>query len=88
MLLESVSGGPSLTFRLETNEEEARPAADVGVCPPGAVPEEGLAAFRAACAQCHVNSDGWDLAHFGYSDAAIVRRASAHVDTTTACSMS
>jgi hypothetical protein len=68
-------------------EEAARPAADVGVCPSGAVPEEGLAAFRAACAQCHVNSDGWDLAHFGYSDEAIVRRASSHVDTATACSI-
>lgn len=68
-------------------EAEARPEADVGACPAGADPTQGLAAFRTACAQCHVHSDGWDLAHFGYSDADIVRRASAHVDTATACSI-
>lgn len=34
-----------------------------------------------------MHSDGWDLAHFGYSDATIVRRATAHVDTATACSI-
>ncbi|HZI14440.1 MAG TPA: hypothetical protein VE153_29000 [Myxococcus sp.] len=68
-------------------QEEAKPEVDVGVCPPGAVPEAGLAAFRTECAQCHVNSDGWDLAHFGFSDADIVRRASAHVDPATACNI-
>lgn len=68
-------------------DSEWLPEPDQGVCPTGADPARGLAAFRTACAQCHVRSDGWDLAHFGYSDATIVRRALGHVDEASACSI-
>jgi hypothetical protein len=55
--------------------------------PPGTPrldPQLGRAAFEQACARCHASRDGFDLAAFGFSDTTIIRRAVAHVDTTTA----
>ena len=47
-------------------------------------PVAGELAFHDECASCHASRDGFDLAHFGYSDTTILRRAVGHVDTTTA----
>jgi hypothetical protein len=47
-------------------------------------PVAGALAFQAECGTCHASRDGFDLAHFGYSDTTILRRAVGHVDTTTA----
>lgn len=47
-------------------------------------PVAGALAFEDECASCHASRDGFDLAHFGYSDTTILRRAVGHVDTTTA----
>lgn len=44
----------------------------------------GLEAFQLNCASCHSSGDGVDLKFFAYPDTTIVRRAVAHVDTTTA----
>ena len=41
-------------------------------------------AFEGECGTCHASRDGFDLAHFGYSDTTVLRRAHGHVDTTTA----
>lgn len=57
--------------------------------PPDAAPRPpdatlGRTAFVASCASCHASGDGFDLAFFDFSDADIVRRGVAHVDTATA----
>ena len=39
----------------------------------------GAATWARECAQCHTSTQGWDLAHFGYTDTTIVRRALGHV---------
>ncbi len=39
----------------------------------------GAEVFRAECASCHVAGDGFDLAHFGFPDSTILRRAVFHV---------
>lgn len=44
----------------------------------------GGAAFEEECASCHASRDGFDLAHFSFSDTTILRRALGHVDSTTA----
>lgn len=45
---------------------------------------QGRIAFEAECASCHATRDGLDLAFFGFPDTTIIRRAVAHVDTSTA----
>jgi hypothetical protein len=47
-------------------------------------PALGRIAFENQCSSCHASRDGFDLAMFGFSDTTIIRRAVAHVDTTTA----
>lgn len=47
-------------------------------------PVAGELAFQDECASCHASRDGFDLAHFAYSDTTILRRAVGHVDTATA----
>jgi len=47
-------------------------------------PAAGELAFRDACGTCHASRDGFDVAHFAFSDTTILRRALGHVDTTTA----
>jgi hypothetical protein len=47
-------------------------------------PALGSLAFTRECGQCHTTGDGFDLTFFGYADSTIIRRAVAHVDTTTA----
>jgi hypothetical protein len=47
-------------------------------------PVIGQRAFEGNCAGCHASRDGFDLAFFAFPDTTIVRRAVAHVDTTTA----
>ena len=45
---------------------------------------QGRIAFEAECASCHATRDGLDLAFFRFPDTTIIRRAVAHVDTSTA----
>ncbi len=47
-------------------------------------PVAGELAFRQECGTCHASRDGFDVAHFAYSDTTILRRALGHVDTTAA----
>lgn len=47
-------------------------------------PALGRIAFENECSSCHASRDGFDLAMFSFSDTTIVRRAVAHVDTSTA----
>lgn len=44
----------------------------------------GRSAFSQSCAPCHASGDGFDLAFFNYPDSAVIRRATAHVDSSTA----
>ena len=44
----------------------------------------GGATWARECAQCHTSRQGWDLAHFGYTDTTIVRRALGHVTAVDA----
>lgn len=46
-------------------------------------PVLGRAAFASNCAGCHASRDGFDLAHFGFADSTVQRRALAHVDRPT-----
>jgi hypothetical protein len=63
---------------------------DTVTAPPGIEPPirgnaiEGRIAFEAECASCHAARDGLDLAFFGFPDTTIIRRAVAHVDSSTA----
>ncbi len=52
--------------------------------PPSGDPLAGMVAFELECASCHASGDGVDLAFFDFPDTTIVRRAVAHVDTSTA----
>jgi hypothetical protein len=52
--------------------------------PPAGDPLAGMVAFELECASCHASGDGVDLAFFAFPDTTIVRRAVAHVDTSTA----
>ncbi len=47
-------------------------------------PTRGEAAWRLECMSCHTAPQGWDVAHFHYSDSTIVRRALGHVPPATA----
>ncbi len=47
-------------------------------------PARGEVAFIQSCGGCHSSHDGFDLAHFGFADSTVLRRAVAHVDTSTA----
>ena len=44
----------------------------------------GEALWSAQCASCHTSKQGRDLAHFGFTDTTIIRRALAHVNATDA----
>lgn len=44
----------------------------------------GATAFAQSCSICHASGDGYDVAHFNFTDTTIVRRALRHVDTLTA----
>jgi hypothetical protein len=44
----------------------------------------GRMAFVTSCSTCHASGDGLDLAFFHFTDTTIIRRAVAHVDTSTA----
>src|SRR5687767_4444294 len=44
----------------------------------------GEALWAAQCASCHTSNKGWDLAHFGFTDTTIIRRALRHVNATDA----
>ena len=93
MLFASILLGISLTMLggCDTTDPEPEPV-EIETPPPpdpalGPRPPDaalGRSAFVASCAPCHASGDGFDLAFFGFSDADIVRRGVAHVDTATA----
>ncbi|NOT06700.1 MAG: hypothetical protein HOP28_00700 [Gemmatimonadales bacterium] len=74
-----------LTAACSTGEGPLGPVPPAAPPPPLALNAElGRLAFEASCASCHVRSEGFDLALFGFSEADIVRRGSHHVSETTA----
>ncbi len=40
--------------------------------------------WKKSCQSCHAGAEGWDIAHFGYSDADILRRGRPHGSDSTA----
>lgn len=73
-----VGAAAACTVPTSPSEEELPPSLPTGDVALGRV------AFADECASCHASRDGFDLAHFSFSDTTILRRALGHVDTTTA----
>lgn len=52
--------------------------------PPVGDAARGLVGFITSCSVCHTTRDAFDIAHFGFDDSVIVRRAMKHVSRETA----